>query len=99
MIEVIIKNDGKALGKITIENVTPGESEKYADYSIRFGVDKNHATGIHQRAIYMFPRQEYNVLGLLLQALNTLDPEELRMHEDLTADSKPGRQLGWRGLF
>jgi hypothetical protein len=98
MIEVIIKNDGRQLGKITMENVTPEDDAKFADYSIRFGVDKHHATGIHQRAIYMFPRQEYNVLALLLQALQTLAPEELKLHEVMT-DSKAGRKIGWKGFF
>lgn len=78
MIEVIIRHQesGTEIAKVTIENLTEGDSQ-YADYSVRFGVEKGKSVGIHSRGILGFPRQRYNVLALLLQALNTLEPREL----------------------
>ena len=96
MIEVIIRiKGGKELGKITIENLV-GEDTEYAEYSVRFGVDKAMGVGLHQRGIWGFPRRQYNVLALLLQALNTLEPEELKLHGDL---NDKHRSLGWRHFF
>ncbi len=96
MIEVIIRvAGGKELGKITVENITDGDGET-ADYSVRFGIDKIRAVGLYQRGIYAFPRKEYNVLALLLQALNTLEPEELKLDGNL---NEKHRSLGWRHFF
>lgn len=96
MIEVSIKSDGRSLGTIKIENVSENPDAEFADYSIRFGVNKNQASGVHQRAIYNFPRTRYNVLALVLQALNTLEPEFLELHEELD-DNTP--KIGWRNFF
>lgn len=86
-IEVVIrhKDSQVELAHIEIENVgggmqptdKPDELEEFGDYSVRFGVHKGRGTGFHQRGIHSFPRKRYNVLALLLQALNTLDPSEL----------------------
>lgn len=80
MIEVIIRHreSGSELARIDIESLTDGDGD-HADYSVRFGVEKIGAVGLHQRGLREFPRKEYNVLALLLQALNTLDPDELRL--------------------
>ncbi|QEM40884.1 MAG: hypothetical protein [Phage AS32] len=79
MIEVIIrhKESKTELGRIEIENLTDGDGD-YADYSIRFGVERIGAVGIHQRSIINFPRKQFNVLALVRQALKTLEPEELK---------------------
>lgn len=87
MIEVIIRHKGSEgeLARIEIENVgvTPervGDTDEIielADYSVRFGVEKGFEVGLHQRGIFNFPRKQYNVLALLLQALNTLEPRDL----------------------
>lgn len=77
MIEVIVRHVGSEveIARIEIENVSlSGDS---GDYSVRFGVHKGEGLGLHQRGIYGFPRTKYNVLALLLQALNTLEPREL----------------------
>jgi hypothetical protein len=77
-IEVVIRHKGTEveLAHIEIENLSYQNAET-ADYSVRFGVHKGEGTGLHQRGIYAFPRRKYNVLALLLQALNTLEPTEL----------------------
>lgn len=84
MIEVIIRHAGSEveLGRIEIENVDTQPLAEYASYSVRFGVEKIGAVGIHQRGILHFPRQKYNVLALLLQALNTLSEDELKFVGD-----------------
>ena len=86
MIEVIIRHAGSEveLGRIEIENLETGD-EEFGNYSVRFGVDRNEAVGLHQRAMLNFPRDQYNVLGLLLQALNTLEPGELELDGDIKA--------------
>lgn len=79
MIEVIIRHaaSGAELGRIEIENV--GGNEENGDYSVRFGVEKIRSVGVHQRGFMNFPRKQYNVLGLLLQALSTLEPQDLQI--------------------
>lgn len=77
-IEVVIRHKGSKveLAHIEIENLSVSGGE-YGDYSVRFGVHKGEGLGLHQRGIFGFPRRKYNVLALLLQALNTLEPREL----------------------
>jgi hypothetical protein len=77
-IEVIVRHKGSntELAHIEIENVSEGSND-LGDYSVRFGVHKGEGLGLHQRGIMGFPRRKYNVLALLLQALNTLEPAEL----------------------
>lgn len=81
VIEVIIRHKGSEveLGRIEIENVS-GDGE-FGNYSVRFGVDRIKAVGLHRRAMLNFPRTKYNVLGLLLQALNTLEPAEMEFEK------------------
>lgn len=81
MIEVIIRHVGSEaeLGRIEIENVDTDDGGNTATYSIRFGVEKITGVGIHQRPIFNFPRKRYNVLALLLQALNTLEERDLEL--------------------
>jgi hypothetical protein len=88
LIEVIITHVGSEveLGRVTIENIQMNVDGS-ADYSVRFGVDRHDAFGVHQRGIFGFPRKKYNVFGLLLQALNTLDPSELELEDDADIDS------------
>jgi hypothetical protein len=87
MIEVTITHVGSGveLGRVTIENVQMNDDGS-ADYSVRFGVDRHDAFGVHQRGIFGFPRKRYNAFGLLLQALNTLDPGELELEAEADID-------------
>lgn len=96
MIEVVIRHKGSntELGRIEIENVSNRGYE--ADYSVRYMVERVKGIGIHQRPMMSFPRAQYNVLALLLQALNTLSEDELRL--DDPPDNLPKRKrLPWRG--
>lgn len=95
-IEVIIrhKESGTKLAHIDIENLSEEPSE-YADYSVRFGVERIKSVGVHQRSMLNFPRLKYNVLGLVLQALNTLEPSELELEGDLGEEIPKRGMLGW----
>lgn len=97
MIEVTLTHVGSGveLGRITIENVQMND-DGTADYSIRFGVDRHEAVGIHQRALFGFPREKYNVFALLLQALSTMEPDELRLDGDLSSKQPLKKELGSR---
>lgn len=92
MIEVVIrhKESGAELARIDIENLS-GVGTETADYSVRFGVEKGDSVGIHQRGIFNFPRTRYNVLALLLQALNTLRPEDLEWDGEWEQREPPSR--------
>lgn len=97
MIEVLIrhKESGVELGRIDIENVTDGDGD-HADYSINFGVDRIGAVGVHRRSIFHFPRKQFNVLALVRQVLNTLEPEELKFdgeYHERTYGRREGRLL------
>ena len=82
MIDVSIKFKGGAeLGHIRIENMETGTAE-LGDYSVEFGVDIAEGFAVYQRAIYSFPRKDYNVLGLLRLALSTLEEKELTLDGD-----------------
>lgn len=96
MIEVLIRHLGSdtELGRITIEKVSDGITD-HADYSIRFSVDRHMGVGIHQRGIHSFPRTEFNVFALLLQALNTLEPDELKLDGQIDPGSIRRKMLGW----
>lgn len=95
-IEVVIrhKESGTDLARIDIENLTDN-ADDLADYSVRFGVEKIDSVGIHQRAMHNFPRLKYNVLGLVLQALNTLEPSELELEGNLGGGLPKRGKLGW----
>ena len=97
MIDVIImhRESNTELGRIIIENVSTQEDEAEGSYSVRFAVDRCGAVGVHQRGISHFPRLRYNVLALLLQALNTLDESELKL-TDGTRSSNLARRF--RGI-
>lgn len=84
MIEVNIKtSDGQhELARITIEK-QPSDKKEYGDYSLRFAVDTGEGFATYQRSAYNFPREKYNVLGLIKLALETLEEKEL------TLDAKP----------
>lgn len=94
MIEVNITSKGgkHELGRVTIENMETGTLEK-ADYSVEFGVDTAEGFAVYQRAIYSFPRKQYNVLGLLRLALSTLEEEELTLDGDPDSSSSRHAQL------
>lgn len=83
VIIVTIKHaeSGALLGEIKIENVSASAGD-LGDYSVRFGVEKIGAVGVHQRGIMNFPRTKFNVLALLRQALATLEEDELSLTGD-----------------
>lgn len=109
-IEVVLTHQetGTVLGKITIENVSGDDT--HADYSVKFAADRLGAIGLQRRAVYAFPRTKYNVLALLLQALNTLEPPELELEDGVSSSNlansfrnrgslalRPHRRRGFRG--
>lgn len=103
MIEVIIRVkdavNTPALARIEIENLSGYDSDT-ADYSVRFGVDKKDALGLHQRGIHAFPRKKYNVLALVRQALMTLEERDLELDGGLFEDVPPERHaIDWRRFF
>lgn len=78
---------------IRIENVD-SHPDGTADYAVHIAVDRAQgAVGLHKRPVMNFPRTKYNVLGLLLQALNTLEPSELELERD-TSTSDLARRFG-----
>jgi len=83
--------DEEQLAEIWIKNSTAlgYEKDDTAEYSIKYAVERGMAVGIHKRIIYGFPRKRYNVLALLLQALNTLEPKELELEDDFDPDEAP----------
>lgn len=85
---------GTELARIEIENVDTDKDE-FGTYSIKFATDRCGAVGLHKRSLYAFPRLKYNVLALLLQALNTLEPDELELRHG-TNSSDLGRRF--RGI-
>lgn len=89
MIEVKAVIGEHEVGLIRITNLTKEKDLEYADYSIEFGVDTGAGFAVYQRSIYSFPRKEYNVLGLIYQALATLDPKELRLDGDIDDPRSP----------
>ena len=88
MILVTITNPatGTELGRIEVQNLQTGVGE-VADYSVKFGVERGTAVGMHKRMIYGFPRKKYNVLALLRQALETLNEKELELERDFDPDA------------
>src|SRR3954454_7002618 len=96
----IFKETDKAeteLARIEIRNIR--KIGDISNYSVKYAVERGMAVGIHQRGIDEFPRLRYNVLALVLQALNTLSPKELELEDDFNPDEAPvptdlARRLG-----
>jgi hypothetical protein len=65
-------------GSISIEEIGVHREDGTADYVVKFSADRVSGTGYHRRAIHRFPKDQFNHLALLRQALMTLDEEELR---------------------
>lgn len=88
VIEVVIRQQGTdiELGRIEIEHLSDDDGER-GNYSVRFGVERIGRVGIHQRGVLGFPRKKYNVLALLLQALNTLEPSDLELDDEPTPEN------------
>jgi hypothetical protein len=88
MIEVIIRIkdavNTPALAKITIERVN--DDPALGDYSVRFGVESTESVSLRQRALLAFPYRRYNVLALVLQALRTLEHDELLLLDGQESD-------------
>lgn len=94
MIEVRIeKKDQHLIAKIEIENLADSDDPELGNYTIRIGVDNAQGdSAVYQRHIEAFPRTKYNVLALLLQALNTLTPEELQLADSTDTSDLARRQ-------
>lgn len=91
MIEVLIRtyDDDQSpiqLGRIVIKKNYVGR-DGTADYSVKFMVERGSAVGLHKRLMWGFPRKQLNVLALVRQALNTLDPKELELERGFDPDS------------
>lgn len=91
MIEVHISKDGEPLGHMEIERTTDknGQLENWATYKIKYAVERGTAVGLHTRVIYGFPRKYYNVLGLVLQALDALNEKDLKLERNFDPDKAP----------
>lgn len=91
MIEVSVKKDGEEIAHLRIENITPERSvvDGFADYKVKYAVERGAAVGTHTRIIYGFPRRYYNVLGLVLQSLNALNEKDLKLERDFDPDETP----------
>jgi hypothetical protein len=87
MIEVFITMDGEPIGHIEIKNITPDRSlYDFADYEVKYAVERGSAVGVHKRILYGFPRRYYNVLALVLQSLNALNEKDLKLERDFDPD-------------
>lgn len=97
MIHVSIKlDDDCEIGVVRIEKIETHPNQT-ADYVVEFGVD--NARGERRflrKKVEAFPRTTYNVLGLLALALQSLDPEELRLAAGTQASDLAWRQRGTR---
>lgn len=92
MIEVIVRLNGREeLARIRITNLS-GLAE-LAEYAVEFAVHRGQAIGLHRRRVEGFPRLQYNVLGLLRLALNTLTEEEMRIEGGFASPSDLLREL------
>ncbi len=81
-IYVKIESSDGELARIEIENA--GGNLYEGEYIVRFAVSRGKEwVGLHNRSFGAFPRTQYNVLALLMQALNTLDPKELELESDV----------------
>lgn len=85
MIEVLVLKNSQPIAKIEIQNVETNEDDT-ADYSVRFAVERGSAVGLHRRLIFQFPRKRLNALGLVRQALQTLEEKELELERDFDPD-------------
>lgn len=99
MIEVVVHGTTKngkpqELAYIKIERLESDDLNT-GDYVVEFAVERVGAIGFHRRMIYGFPRTKYNVLGLLRQALSTLEMEELETESE-TGSSDLEREV--RGI-
>lgn len=70
------------IGRVDIIN-TEVLPDGTADYLAQFGVERIGAVGLHTRTIRAFPRLKFNVLALLKQVLDTLDPRELELENEV----------------
>lgn len=101
MIEVIILKDDEPLAHVQIKKVVESVDGQFADYSVKYAVERGSAVGLHQRSIDLFPRMHYNVLALVRQALLTLEPKELKLEDGFDVDEASvsqdlARRLGSR---
>lgn len=96
MIEVhIYRTDDEhqeALAIVRIERLDAYDVPEAGDYSVRFAVERVGAVGLHQRQIIGFPRLKYNVLALVKQALETLEPSELELEDGVSPPDMARRQ-------
>jgi hypothetical protein len=69
-----------ALIKMSRVSMTP--DRQHGDYHILFGVETGEGIAVYQRHVDNFPRTQYNVLGLLRIALETLEQKELSLDRD-----------------
>lgn len=58
-------------------------SDGTADYSVMFTVDDVVSVTKRRRIVHSFPRTRYNSLALLRIALETLEPNELELENEL----------------
>ena len=91
MIEVSVKVNGVEVAVAEIVNVKMHD-DGTADYVATFEVDRMGARGRHRKPLFGFPRTQYNVLGLLKLALDSLHPRDLELETDGTGTSDLARR-------
>lgn len=88
MITVEVKRDGQPIALMEINNISEDNSE-FADYKVHYAINRGSGMGLHNRIIYGFPRKYFNVFGLLLQSLNSLNEKDLKLERDFDPDQAP----------
>lgn len=88
MIEVLVLKNSQPMARVEIKNVETHE-DGTADYSVRFGVERGSAVGLHRRLIFGFPRKRLNALALVRLALESLNEKELELERGFDPDEAP----------
>jgi hypothetical protein len=91
MLTVSVKVNDLEVAIVEIKNVQTNE-DGTANYVATFEVDRMGARGRHRRRLFGFPRTQYNALGLLKLALDSLDPRDLELETDGTGTSDLARR-------
>lgn len=82
------------LSEMRIHRVSSYDNSMRGDYSVETAVERGTAVGLYTRQITNYSRLRYNVLGLVLRALEELPHEALEMEDGVSASDLARRQSG-----